>query len=1510
MPSRLLRSSVPIFLSVLLVASGSSIVNAQSANERIPQTSADHESDHSKARDAWFYRGRVIAGQPSAELRRRAYQTKMRMRAERAAALAEVRADAAPSSSLPWTALGPAPLASDATGNGTQDYHQVAGRATAVAIDPADPTGNTVYVGGAQAGAWKSTNAAATTANSVTWTPLTDDQATLSIGAIAIQPANSNPANSVILAATGEANNSSDSYFGLGILRSTNGGKSWTLISTANGGALSFSGLGGTRMAFSTATGKTSTVVAAMGTSSEGIVDGAVTTGTTRGLYTSQDAGQTWTYGALSDPGGATDATSATSVVYNSAAGLFFAAIRYHGFYSSPDGMNWTRVAVQPGGSVLSTTACPPQSTSNSYACPIYRGEISVVPGRNEMYAWFISLAAGGGAVDGGIWQSVNGGASWASISDAGITDCGDVEGCGVEQGAYDLELAAVPDGQWTDLYAGAVNLYKCSITSQNPTCTTMPFLNLTHAYGCDPIAAPAHMHPDQHALAFALPASGTDSGNDLMYFANDGGVYRALDGFTGLTTGSCSATNAFDDLNQNLGSMTQFVSFSQHPSDPSTLLGGAEGNGSPATNQATTNSAWGNVLGGDGGYNAIDPNAASNFYASNPDVPPGGLGVQLCPDGVNCVDSAFSFVVTSDTVGGDDGAFYFPYILDPQSTSAMLVGTCRVWRGPRTGGGFTVLSPNFDTLGSGTCAGSEVNLVGALAAGGPTDTTNGSTVIYATTSGLGPIEGPESAPAGGNVWVTTNATAGASSFANVTNNGPAGSINPNQFPISSVAMDASDARGATAYVTVMGFTGGPGHVWKTTNAGATWSDFTGNLPDSPTNAVVVDSANAEIYVGTDVGVFASSTAAASWTEVGPTPGQAGFLPNVAVTALGIFNSGGEELLRASTYGRGLWQFPIMATADYSLAISNWPLTIFAGQSGSFSGTATATNGYASTVTLSCVAGATAPPTTCSVSPASLTPATNTPFSVSVSGAAGDYNFDVQGVGSDPRQTTHAVPVTLHVVSFGLTTPSPATVTVAAGETSSPVSFQVTAAGSFEQAVTVSCTTTIANATCALTPGSSVNPTSSSPVNMTATVSVPAGTAANRYPVTIQATTAGAPAALTTSFTLSVTSNPDFGLTEPSAFPEVNAGSTGTSGAISITAKNGFSGTVSLSCTSTASVSCSITPSSVSSFPATATLVINGTGLSAGTYSVSVAGVSGSLTHSISVPFSVGDYMISGTESLSLAPSGQGTANLTLTSQNSYTGKINATCDATALAGAICELSPANPLSLESGGTASLTATINVPNSAANGKYNININTQDTTGAPSHSFVVAVTVGQDFTLTSSTASQTVNPGQTTGPYNLTIQPVGGSFSGAVTLSCSGLPALSQCSFAPATPITPGNSPAAVVLTIATTAATSSAMAASLGIGGFGLCVWFALVGIAQRRKNFHQRPRHDAGRWIVIATMLLLMALPSCSGVSSGTTGGGHPGTPPGTYKITVTGTSSAAPPDAGQSTQVTLVVN
>jgi hypothetical protein len=1516
------RRAVRASLLALLLSCLLSFARAQGARPTAPETPvADANADHVQERVEWFLRGRTVPGKSSAELRHRAYQAKMQARAARLARAQTAHPDAPiPPSSGTWTPLGPVPLASNAFGSGPtqQDYHQVSGRATAVAIDPADPTGNTVYIGGAQGGVWKSTNAAASVANNVTWTPVTDDQATLSIGSIAIQPGNTDPTKSVILVGTGEADNSGDSYFGLGILRSADGGSTWMLISSANGGTYLFNGLGATRMAFSTA--NPNTVVAAMAATAVGQVDDSLTTNTFRGLYTSTDAGQTWTYNALF--AGAGEATSATSVVYNAAAGMFFAAERYHGFYSSPDGLIWTRLASQPGApGLLSTTACPQNYLTT---CPIYRGEITVVPGRNEMYVWFVSLGSTG-TVDQGIWQSKNGGTSWTQISDSGISNCGDPngDGCGVLlQGAYDLELLAVPNGNAnTDLYAGAINLYKCSIGSSNPTCST-PFINLTHVYGCSPnYGALAHVHPDQHALAFTIPSSGTD----LMYFANDGGIYRALDGFTGLTTGSCSGTNLFDDLNQNLGSMTQFVSFSQHSTNVDMILGGTQDNGSPATATATTNPSWGNVLGGDGGYNAID-SSSGDWFASQPDAGSSGLNIQECPSGVNCNNLSFNVVVSSSNLGGDNGGFYFPYILDPQSASSLLVGTCRVWRGPRLGGTYSDLSLNFDTRGTGTCSGGEVNLVRALAAGGPQDTSGSSKVIYATTDGFGP--NTPTTPAGGNVWVTTNAApvSGVSStFSNVTQNGPGGSsINPNNFPISAVAIDTSDISGNTAYVTVMGFTqatGGLGHVWQTTNAGGGWTDFTGTgtnaLPDDPVNAVVVDPSTHIIYVGTDVGVFQSPTSAPAWTELGPTTQQSGFLPNVAVTALALFNNGAQKLLRASTYGRGVWQFDLITAPDFQILVPNPTLTAFAGTTPTFNGTATSVNGYSSSVALTCTAGSTNPPNPCTPNPASFTPAsTGTAFSVATGSALGDYSFNVQAAGSDSNHTTHVATLTLSVVNFGLTAASPTRITDPHGTTSPPVSFQVTAQGSFGQEVDLTCgfSPAITGATCAFNPGATVFPTSGSPVNATATVTVPAATAVGNYTVTLQATTAGAPAPLTTSFTLAVTLNPNFSLSEPSAFPNVKLGSTGTSGPITISAQDGFTGTVTLDCGATFGVgSCSVSPTSVSTFPATVTLVINGSSFTnAGTgFQLSLAGTSGSITNSVGVPFDVGSYLVAGPMTPSSTPGGQVSATLTFTSIAFYSGQVSASCDASALSGAQCSLSPPSPITIGSGAVVAATATINVPNNAAPGTYNININTQDVTGAPSNLLTMVLTVFQDFTLGSLTPSttQTITAGQSAS-YNFNVLPVGSSFTNAVNLSCSGAPTISLCAFTP-NPATPGNNVTGVGVVLKISTTHSSASLSAPGTTLF-YALWLALPGLALLGTRRRRRKRAKLSLAAsLLGLFLLALLVPSCGGGSNGGGGGGgggqQQGTLPGTYTITVTGTSGTL---THQAASVTLVVN
>ncbi len=120
-----------------------------------------------------------------------------------------------------------------------------------------------------------------------------------------------------------------------------------------------------------------------------------------------------------------------------------------------------------------------------------------------------------------------------------------------------------------------------------------------------------------------------------VMYFATDGGIYRAQDGYSDLTSGTCGTANQFDSLNETLGSMTQFVSFSQHPTDSNTLLGGAGDNGSPATSASQSNAGWLNVNAGDGGYNEIDPDNPTEWFTENTDV-----SIQHCSLGVELPDA------------------------------------------------------------------------------------------------------------------------------------------------------------------------------------------------------------------------------------------------------------------------------------------------------------------------------------------------------------------------------------------------------------------------------------------------------------------------------------------------------------------------------------------------------------------------------------------------------------------------------------------------------------------------------------------------------------------------------------------------------------------------------------------------------------------------------------------------------------------------------------------------------
>ena len=109
-----------------------------------------------------------------------------------------------PLSSQHWTAVGPASIGGG--GGAGESSAARSGRVGGLAIDPSDPSGNTVYVAGASGGVWKTTNFLTTNPAGPTYIPLTDFGPTfgVNIGSIAVFGRNNDPNQSIIIAATGE----------------------------------------------------------------------------------------------------------------------------------------------------------------------------------------------------------------------------------------------------------------------------------------------------------------------------------------------------------------------------------------------------------------------------------------------------------------------------------------------------------------------------------------------------------------------------------------------------------------------------------------------------------------------------------------------------------------------------------------------------------------------------------------------------------------------------------------------------------------------------------------------------------------------------------------------------------------------------------------------------------------------------------------------------------------------------------------------------------------------------------------------------------------------------------------------------------------------------------------------------------------------------------------------------------------------------------------------------------
>ncbi len=106
--------------------------------------------------------------------------------------------------------------------------------------------------------------------------------------------------------------------------------------------------------------------------------------------------------------------------------------------------------------------------------------------------------------------------------------------------------------------------------------------------------------------------------------------------------------------------------------------------------------------------------------------------------------------------------------------------------------------------------------------------------------------------------------------------------------------------------------------VYRSMDSGETWSNMSGSLPNVPISAIAFQdtdgSPSGAVYIGTDIGVFYRDDDLGDWIYFSNN------LPRVEVTDLDIDYLGG--MLRASTYGRGLWESELYTTCNPTISLN------------------------------------------------------------------------------------------------------------------------------------------------------------------------------------------------------------------------------------------------------------------------------------------------------------------------------------------------------------------------------------------------------------------------------------------------------------------------------------------------------------------------------------------------------------------------------------------------------------
>jgi len=667
----------------------------------------------------------------------------------------------------------------------------VGGRTRAIMVDPNDATRKMVWSAGVGGGLWKTTDI---TAAAPAWIPVNDLFNNIAITTIAFNPVSP----LTMYFGTGEGYFNGDAIRGDGIWKTTDGGATWNQLA--------------------------STVNANFQYNQKIVVHpvtGDVYAGTRDGLFRSTNAGTTWVK-VLGAGVGASD--NRISDIEIGADNNIYAGIGIFttdGVYKSATGNAGAWTKLNTGSNGFATTgfsrvelACAPSNASVLYA-------LTQSTATNGIYQ---------------ILQSTDGGTNWTVKSNPVDADGGIGADFTRGQGWYDL-IGTVDPNNANILFVGGVDLFK-TINGGNT------WQQISHWYGGFGFQ---EVHADQHAITF-------EPGNSsVIYFGNDGGIYRTANG----TATIPSIITKSENYN-----VTQFYACAMNPTAYSSqFIAGAQDNGSQQYSSLGINSTI-EVTGGDGCFTHIDQDQPQYQFTS-----------YVFNNYYRSTNGGASF---AGFTGNNTGSFVNPTDYDNLNNNLYACngnGNYYVILNAPVNNAFTTVT------------------VAAFNSGRVTHVSVSPNTANRVFFGL----------SNGRIVKADNAHTTTPVAVNLAVAGMPGGW------VSCIAIeDGNDNHLIATYSNY-----GSNSVWESLNGGTTWTSVEGNLPDMPVRWALFNPNNsAQAIIATELGVWSTDLlngGATVWA-----PSNIG-MANVRTNMLQVRTS--DKLVIAATHGRGLFSSDVFTVA-------------------------------------------------------------------------------------------------------------------------------------------------------------------------------------------------------------------------------------------------------------------------------------------------------------------------------------------------------------------------------------------------------------------------------------------------------------------------------------------------------------------------------------------------------------------------------------------------------------------